>query len=178
MSASRDRLVELGQVMGTHGIHGDLRVKSHNPDSDQLLSLREVTLVGPDGKADGRRVLDAKFHGKGLLMRLSGVTTPEQARALYGFQLAVPRDALPEPEDDEFYLVDAIGARVELTDGSSFGTVESFRAYPTADVFCVRNDRGLFEVPVLDPYFVSADIAAGVIVIDQVDDLEPEPNSK
>ena len=101
----------------------------------------------------------------------------EQARALFGAQLSVPRELLPEPDEDEFYLVDAIGAQVVRPDGRAIGVVESFRAYPTADVLCVRCADGLREVPMLPPYLVSADMDAGRIVVDHVEDLDVEPES-
>ena len=173
-------LVALGEIMGAHGIHGQLKVKLHNPDSELLFELERVFVVMGDQEPQERKILDVHLHGKGLLMRLSGVNDRDQARALFGAQLSVPRDQLPEPEDDEFYLVDAIGARVVRPDGSEVGVVESFRAYPTADVLCVRCPDGLREVPLLPPYLVSADVDEGRVVVDHVDDLplEPEPGRK
>lgn len=163
--------------MGAHGVHGDLKVKMHNPESELLLSIGEVILT--QGDEERRvRVLESREHGPGLIMRLAGVRDREGARALYGAQLCVTRDDLPEPDDDEFYLVDAIGARVVLTDGREVGVVESFRSYPTCDVFCIRSEDGLRELPVLDPYFVAAELSEGRIVVDRFQDLELEPERK
>lgn len=172
-------LVPVGEVMGAHGVRGELKVKNHNPESDLLLELEDVFLQQGAAEPERRRVLDARSHGKGLIMRLAGCKDRDQAKALYGAQLAVPRTAFPEPEEDEFYLVDAIGARAYLSDGQEIGVVESFRAYPTVDVFCVRsNDRSLREVPLIPPYLVSVDTAAGRVVVDHFFDLEPEPGEK
>ena len=165
--------------MGAHGVHGELKVKNHNPDSDLLLELTEIFVVRSDAAPQSRRILDARFHGKGLLMRLSDCKDREQARVLYGAQLCVSREAFPEPDEDEFYLVDAIGARVQTSDGQEVGVVESFRDYPTVDVFCVRGaDGSLRELPVIAPYFVSFDSEQGLVVVEHFFDIEPEPERK
>lgn len=172
-----DDLVALGEVMGNFGVRGDLRVKMHNPDSDLLLELDKVFLVHPDGTPSEVAVRKASLHGKGMLMSLAGIRNREQARAAFGLQIAVRRSQLPEPAEDEFYLVDAIGAQVVLTDGTKWGVVESFRAYPSSDVLCVRCSDGLRELPLLEPYLVAARIDVGEIVVDHVQDLGLEPES-
>ena len=178
MTPSASDLVALGEVMGAHGVFGQLKVKQHNPDSELLFDLDRVFVVQGDLPPQEHAIKDVRTHGKGLLVTLADVRDREQARALYGAQLSVPRDWLPEPDEDEFYLVDAIGARVTLPDGREVGVVESYRSYPTADVFCVRSPDGLREVPLLPPYLVSADVKKGCIVVDHLDDLELEPNRK
>lgn len=175
--AKAQNLVELGEVMGAHGVRGELKVKVHNPDSDLLLDVESVLVrQGQTERAYG--VKSAKPHGKGLLMALSGVNDREQARALFGAQLCVARDALPDPDDDEFYLVDAIGATAYTEAGEPVGEVIGFRAYPTVDVLCVQGADGVREVPLLAPYFVGADLDRGAITVANLSDIDVEPGSR
>jgi 16S rRNA processing protein RimM len=51
------------------------------------------------------------------------VETREQAQALRNTRLFVPRDVLPETEEDEFYNVDLIGLEVQALDGAPLGRV-------------------------------------------------------
>ncbi|MDD9944529.1 MAG: ribosome maturation factor RimM [Myxococcales bacterium] len=177
MAPERPRLVPLGQVMGAHGVHGDLKVKAHNPDSDLLLDADRV-ILSLAGTEQPMEVRSVRVHGKGLLIELSGCSSREEAQALYGAQVCVPRAELPEPEEGEFYLVDTIGAQAVAPDGTELGTVEAFRAYPTADVLCIRCPDGLREVPVLPPYLVGVDLEGQRVILDHLEDIEPEPDKR
>lgn len=173
-SEAEDAWVPVGEIMGAHGVHGDLRVKNYNPESPLLLEVEQVYLRQGEGAPIAYRVRDAREYGPGLLLQLAGCKHRDQAQALYGAQICVARSQLPPPEDDEFYVVDAIGAQVELADGQVVGVVEGFRDYPTVDVLVVRGDDGVRELPLLEPYLVSADIPAGRIVVDHFFELELE----
>ena len=48
----------------------------------------------------------------------------EEAEKLIGVQLGVSRAQLPELAASEFYIQDLIGMKVQLTDGSDFGTIK------------------------------------------------------
>ena len=52
-------------------------------------------------------------------MRLGGVETKEQADALRGTRLFVPRDRLPEADEDEFYHADLVNLAVVDTGGTA-----------------------------------------------------------
>jgi 16S rRNA processing protein RimM len=112
--------------------------------------------------------------GKGLLVQLAGVATVEQAAALRGAELCVPRDMLPALEDGEYYFVDLEGLAVTTLDGEPLGIAENVREYPAADVLRVRTSAGVWEVPMREPYLVSVDVPGGSIVVDHLDDLELE----
>jgi 16S rRNA processing protein RimM len=177
--APAERWIALGVVMGTHGVRGDLRVKLHNPESQLLLELDAVQL-----RAAGQTALDTRLRryalsqvrsgGKGLIVHLHGVDTVEQAQALRGYEVCVARSQLPDLPEGEFYHCDLEGMPLVDLDGRPRGTVERVHEYPAASVLRVRSEQGLLEVPMREPYLVRIDLAAGQIVADQLDDLEPE----
>ena len=62
--------------------------------------------------------------------------------SLKGTQLFVPRDVLPEPEEDEFYFSDLVGLDVKSTDGKRIGTihcVHDFGAGPMLEITPVKS---------------------------------------
>lgn len=171
--AAGRRLIAVGQVMGTHGVHGDLRVKLHNPESDVLFDLQGVHLRA-QGVTRWHDLADVRPGGKGLIVRLSGVNDPEQAKALYGHEVCVERADLPELPAGEFYHCDLEGVPAVNAAGESVGTVERVVEYPAADVLRLVGPRGVLEVPMREPYLLAVDLQAGHVMVDQLDDLEPE----
>lgn len=112
--------VELGYVIGTHGVRGDLRVRLHDSRNDSLASgcaLRFRERGGGPITAELRLAsLDSGTKKGELRMKLEGITSREQAETLRAHGLWMLRDALPEPDDDEYYLVDTIGCPVFAPD--------------------------------------------------------------
>ncbi len=169
--APGDRFVVVGQIMGTHGVRGDLRVKMHNPDSELLFDLGELCLRLA-GELRAHRVRAAKPADKGWLVHLEGTDSVEDARLLHGAEICVPRSALPEPDQGEFYFSDLEGLLAVTPDGSELGRVLGVMQYPAADVLRIVVAEGTLEVPFAVPYLVSIDLAAGKIVVDELADLE------
>ena len=175
--APAERWIAIGVVMGTHGVRGDLRVKLHNPDSQLLYELDSVQLRAagdPDAKLRRYPLSQVRSGGKGLILHLYGVDTVEQAQALRNYELCVARSQLPELPEGEFYHCDLEGLAVFDVGGQPRGTVERVHEYPAASVLRVRSERGVLEVPMREPYLVAIDLPGARIVVDQLDDLEPE----
>jgi 16S rRNA processing protein RimM len=159
--------------MGTHGVRGELRVKLHNPESELLYDVEAVQLRAA-GAMRPYTVLQVRPGGKGLLVQLEGVDTVERAQALRGSELCVGRSHLPELPDGEFYHCDLEGLTVVDLAGTPQGTVERVLEYPASTVLRVRTDRGPIEVPMREPYLVQIDLETGNVIVDQLEDLEPE----
>ena len=107
-------------IVGAHGVHGAVKVKSNTQNPE------DFSIYGPLLGADGTVILTPKNPrpvSNAFTMRSPEIKTREQAMALKGTQLYVPRENLPEPEEDEFYFTDLIGLDVKSTDGKRLGSV-------------------------------------------------------
>jgi 16S rRNA processing protein RimM len=112
---SRAERLEIGVVSGPHGVHGGLRVRLHDPSST-VLAPGKALVFAAEGRAEIELTVAscAEVPGSGGTWRLEldGIRRREDAEALRGRVLVVPRDELPALADDEFYLADAIGLPV------------------------------------------------------------------
>jgi len=120
------RLILVGQIGGGFGVRGEVRVTAFTADPLAL------TAYGPLLRADGT-----------VALTLSA-TRPdkEQADALRGLKLYVPRDRFPEPEEDEFYLADLLGVEVRDTAGEVMGTVKSVQNFGADDMLEIAPATG------------------------------------
>ena len=165
------RPVALGVVTRPHGVRGEVRVHPYNPSSGLLLAREELLLIGPDGSVRPARVERAHRAGKAIVLSLSGVGRPEEAEALRGFEIGVPREALPPESEDELYLADLVGLEGALADGTAVGPIEGIIEYPSVVCLRVRGARGEIEVPLLPRYVTDVDFEAGRVTLDHVDEL-------
>ncbi len=110
----------VGAIAGSFGVRGEVRLKSFTAIPEDIASYAPVETE------DGKRSFTVKITRQiknGLAARMSGIATKEEADALRGTQLFVPRDRLPSLPDDEFYHADLIGLEVTDTGGASLGKV-------------------------------------------------------
>jgi 16S rRNA processing protein RimM len=132
------RMVVLGRIAGVYGVRGWVHVHSETDPIENILRYRPWH-VGKGGQV--REPLEGKRHGKGLVALLDGCGDRDQAAALVGAEIAVPRDRLPPPSADEFYWFDLEGLTVTTTEGAELGRVDHLFATGANDVICVRGER-------------------------------------
>lgn len=171
-------LVELGAITRAHGLRGEVLVKPFNPKSELLETLAEGWLKDATGAVQTCRVQSAARHGEHLRVALAGVGSREAADALRGSTICVPRDHLPALEPGEYYLVDVVGFDVVDAEGRAVGTVTDAVEYPTVCSFVVQGDAWVREIPDLPRYVQAVDLAAHVVRVDHLEEIECVPAGK
>lgn len=97
-------------------------------------------LLGRNGSWQATVVAEGQRHGKSVIARIEGVDDRDQAAALIGAEIGVDRNALPEPEEGQYYWSDLIGMTVVHCDGTKLGTIESMLETGSHDVMVVKGD--------------------------------------
>ena len=163
--------IELGVIAKPHGIRGEIRVHVFNPESTLLQELAEIFLIGDEDEEPALVEVESARRGpKALLMRLAGVSTREDVEALRGYKLCVPREALPDLEEGEYYHADLIG--LEAFDGDQIvGRVIDVIDYPSAECLKIERPGGYIEVPMLPRWLDRVDVGAGRVHLKDLDDI-------
>jgi 16S rRNA processing protein RimM len=159
-----DRLVLVARVSGAFGVKGELRIKTYTDNPLAVLNFRELRQVNGQ---HGLTLVSGRSFKEGLIARAKEVATKEAADALKGLDLYALRSALPQPQDDEFYLTDLIGLRAETQDGSPLGVVKSVQNYGAGDVLEIQppGRRQTWMVAFTSETAPEIDIGAGRIVV-------------
>ncbi|MGR3506824.1 MAG: ribosome maturation factor RimM [Paracoccaceae bacterium] len=128
-------LICVAVIAGAFGVRGEVRLKSFT--ADPVAIGEYAPLVTEDGSRSFDLALASQLSN-GLLVRLSGVTTKEEADALKGVKLYVPRDRLPGLPDDEYYHADLIGLEVLDTGGNVLGRIKAVLNHGAGDILEVQ----------------------------------------
>lgn len=131
------------------------------------------------GRSTGERPLTVRrirpTHGDLHLLELDEIRTREDAKAVCGAELCVPRSRLPALDNDEFYRADLLGLEVRTVSGETLGTVHAFLDLPQHDVLVVRNGAHETLIPMVEGSIHAIDLGAGRIVASPYLDETPAP---
>jgi 16S rRNA processing protein RimM len=137
--------VVVGRVRKAHGVRGELVVEPISDEPDAVFASGRRFFVGDaEGRADTRgaslEVVSARPFKDGFLVTFSGISDRNAADLWRDRYLLVPESELPVPGDDEIYLHDVPGMRVELADGTVIGRVLTVWELPQGLVLDVARD--------------------------------------
>jgi 16S rRNA processing protein RimM len=111
-------LVELGRIVSAYGVRGWIKIQPHSAQSEVLLSAAQWWLEAPAPpkgatgalpRAAPARVVAARPQGSSVVAQLEPVLDRDQAMALKGYAVSVPRSSFPSIADDEYYWIDLVG---------------------------------------------------------------------
>lgn len=107
-----------------------------------------------------------------VILKLSGIDSPEQARQFRGALLQVTRDKLWPLEDGVYYQFEIIGLQVVTVDGSVVGEVTEVLTTGGNDVYVVKNRAGQERlIPAIRSIIKQIDTEAGRMVIEPTSGL-------
>jgi 16S rRNA processing protein RimM len=159
-----ERIVVLGRIGGAFGVHGWVRVTSYTDPPENIFEY-DRWLIGGPGRWRAIDIEDGRVTGKGVLVKLTGIGTPEDARLQVGVEIGVRRSDMPAPEPGEYYWADLEGLEALTKDGEALGRVDHFRSTPAGDVVVVRGAREHW-IPFVRDRIVKVDLDARRIVFD------------
>ncbi len=138
--ATLDRIkLTVGVIGGTHGVHGELKLKLLTDHPEHLSTIGQVYLGASD---EPTNLLGVRFHGDQALIQLEGVSSPEQGKLLGGLKVRIAGSDAKPLEDGEYFLFQLIGLAAVTSEGEPIGTVIDILETGAHDVFVVTPETG------------------------------------
>lgn len=132
--------LEAGKFVTTHGVTGEIKAYPYCDSAEFLCTIGQFYLSPQGGKA--LHVLEARPHKGMVLLRLEGVNSMDDARALVGRLFYLDRADADLPAG-RWFVQDIIGLRVLDADtGAEYGTITAVTNGGASDVYEVRTGDG------------------------------------
>ena len=160
--------VEMGRVLRPHGVGGAFIITAYTENPAAILKAAGLELWSPDN-LERRRVegLSGRSTTVGLIAKIPGLKSREEAAALKGWRLVSPRDLLPPLPDDEVYWADLLGLTVSTAAGQALGRVENLLEAGAGLILAVIDPAGLERLIPFQPHLIAdLDLAGRRLVID------------
>jgi 16S rRNA processing protein RimM len=165
MSGESSALIQLGFVGAPFGVRGWVKLRSHTDPPERLLEHRNLQIGREGGEWRTYRIEESGKSGGAITVKLAGVEDRDQAIALRGAQICVPRASLPKRDDKDFYRADLIGCEVVTLSGIDLGVVQHFVETPAQALMVVRGERE-YWIPAVPQHLRRVDLQARRVIVD------------
>ena len=149
-----------------HGVRGAVHVVAHTEDPQRLA---EYALT--DGKGRHFRISWLSDGVARLIEVLPSGERPvedrDTAQRLTNLRLFAPRETLPEPEEDEFYLADLIGLAARDASGAPLGRVAQVHDYGAGASLEIEGEGGVVIIPFTRAAVPEIAIASGYLIVER-----------
>jgi 16S rRNA processing protein RimM len=175
MALAGDAIVVMGEIVGSYGVRGWIRVRPFTEVPETLLEY-PTWWVRPARGGAWREVrkVDGRTHSGELLAGLDGMDNREAALAMKGAEVGVPRSALPAARGDEIYWEDLTGLSVVNRAGNLLGVVSGMTEHGAHPLLKVTRPAGVAGPERLIPFVPAiverVDVAARRIDVDWGED--------
>ena len=150
------KFIECGEIVGTHGVRGEVRV---NPwcDSPAFLLQFKTFYLDPNGEKS-ISVERSRAANNVTLMKIQGINTKDDADKLRRTVLYINRD--DADIGDRYFIQELIGCNVyNANSGKLLGVVSDVTDNPANDIWHITNENGTYLVPAVDSVIVSVDVS-------------------
>lgn len=156
--------LEVGEVVGTHGVRGEMRI---NPWCDAPSFLKKFKKLYLDEK--GAKSLDiksAREHGNVALIVADGIDTVEKAQAMRGKVLYIKRDEA-KLQKGNYFIAELIDCTVYDADDESivYGIITDVSETGANDVWHITKDNKEYLIPAIKDVVISVDVEEGIVKI-------------
>lgn len=164
-------MVAVGHLQTPHGIKGWVWVYSLTDPASNIFGYRPWYLKTREGFR-AVKVQEWREQGKGLVAKLDIAPDRSAAETLRNLEVWVPKTALPELEEGDYYWSDLVDLEVRTEAGQLLGMVHSLMETGSNDVLVVQGtaeslDRNERLIPWLPGSVVkNVDLIGRVITVD------------
>lgn len=159
--------VNIGKVVTTHGVRGDIKVYPHTNVEDMFTKLKNIYIGETEYK-----ILSVKYAKGCPVININGLDTVEDAQKLIGKQVFADESALPKLQEDNYYLKDIIGCMAVDESGAEIGEISDVLFTGANDVYEItaQKDRKIL-VPAVKEFILDVNIKEKKITVKLIEGM-------
>lgn len=144
-------LIEIGQIVSTHGIKGEVKL---NPWTDDLYDILDLAVLYTK-EGTPMHIENARVHKNTVIIKFREIHDMNEAEREKGKTLFTEKVPLPE---GRYYIKDLIGLAA-VTNGEVFGTLTDVFNTGANDIYEIQTNEGKrLYLPVIDGVIDTVDL--------------------
>lgn len=141
MKTVDETYIKVGKIGATYGVLGWLKIHTYTEFGASILEFKPWYLSQENDSWQAVQIEAGRVHGKGIIVKLPGINTPEEARLYTGKLIAIRRSQLPTLPKNEYYWSDLEGLTVINKNGEVLGKVVYLIETGSNDVLVVKGAK-------------------------------------
>lgn len=162
---------EVGQIVNTFGIKGQVKVMPFTDDITRFDELKEVYI---DKKGDMQlfQIEHVNYHKNMVILKIKGIETVEQAEKYRNCYLKIDRKNAKKLPEDTYFIADLIGLEVYSDEGELLGKLDDIYNNGSSDIYVVKNELGKqILLPAISDVLKKIDLDNAKIIVHIIDGL-------
>lgn len=166
-----NKYLELGQIVNTFGIKGQVKV---NPFTDDIRRFDELKEVYIEKKNELKlfQIEKVDYSKNMVILKLKGIETPEEAEKLRSSYLKINRKDAKKLPEGTYYIADLIGLDVYTDENKLLGKVDYIYNTGSNDIYVVKDEQGKeILLPAIKDVLQQVDLENGKIIVHIIEGL-------
>ena len=156
-------LVYVGKIIGTHGIKGELRIKSEFEKKNLVFKENNKIIIDKEE----HMIRTYRFHKIFDMITIDNFENINDVLQFVGKNVYVSRDSL-KLQKDEYLLDDLIGLKVIL-DNKVYGIVNDY-SNNLNPLLKIKYDKDYY-IPINSKYIKKVDLENNALIVDDIEGL-------
>lgn len=162
----------IGEVIGTFGNKGDIKVTPLISPSDYLMEFKSVYIEDSINERQKFNVIMAKRHKNYILLTLEGIDNMDAAEGLAGFLVYVPSIEIRKLKTNEYYYHELEGLTVYSEVGELIGRVDHILKGGN-DILVIKDESGKeIMIPFVDELVPEVNLKEKTLTVNMIEGLE------
>lgn len=168
--------LDVGKIVNTHGIKGEVRVQSlTNRPEQRYAKGSELAIEMENGEHIPVIVKSHRVHKSFDLLMFDGYSSINDVEQFKSKMLKVNESLLPDLEEGVYYTNQLIGADVLDEQGNLIGQIKEILSMPANDVWVVKrpNKKDLY-LPNISSVILKVDLNENQIIVNVLEGLDED----
>ncbi len=157
----KNEILEIGKVVNTHGIRGELKIQPWCDDPAIFDELEYIYIGG-----EKYNITRSRFHKTCEIVAVEGINNINEAELLKNKIVTIEREMLGELPEGTYYIADIIGLEVRSTNGNILGVIDNVISTGSNDVYEVKREgKKPLLLPVIDEVINEVNLSDGYVSV-------------
>ena len=149
--------LEVGQIVNTVGLKGELKVKPFVDNLNRFEELKEVYVEIRNNK-EVAKITKVRYQKDLVIITLEDINTIEDAQKYKGAYIKINRKNAKSLEEDTYFIADLIGLEVFKEEGEFLGKIDDVFPTGSNDVYVVKKEGKQLLLPAISQVIKEVDI--------------------
>lgn len=160
-----EKYLEVGQIVNTFGIKGQVKVTPFTDDIKRFDELKEI-YIEKKNELKLFQIEQVNYSKNMVILKLKGVETPEEAEKLRNCYIKIDRKDAKKLPEGTYFIADLIGLDVYTDENKLLGKVDDIYNTGSSDIYVVKDELGKqILLPAIKEVLKQVDLENGKIIV-------------